>query len=1050
MSNKNLSARSIDSVSDGSELNAAFDLVSGHLRERTATLFLGAGVNAGIVGRDGSVFPLGSELGRWICRDLLDSPSLSLPLDQAAEIARYKLGEKAVNAYLFEKFSLYSPEAGHIALIELPWDVIYTTNYDLLVEQAGVKALGEAAGRIRPIVTTATELSAFSEEDILYYKLHGSIDFANTEEGRLILTKDDYRFYERYRKPLFHRLERDLLSRTFVFVGYSLQDSNFQSILNDCREQLGTKTLPLSFAIRKEFSDVEAVFWREKYNIQLVKSDSTEFLVGLKDHWKGSNLRVTPFDERAGRTYAQVDNSTRLPKVGDSFYRVSPADCTGASNPDLFFSGSEPSWADIRDHIAPPRDDYWTILNALFSDLVEPASPASVYLVTGHAGTGKTTLVRTLAYNIAAEFSVPVLVHVPATPLDAQLLGQLVDEANLQRLVVIVHHAADYARELDRFFDDIKRIGLPVSLILEERRNQWTTAASSVGRRLNAAEIELGALSGGEIDRILEALEKTGTLGKLKGTPLEYRKQHFSALADKELLVALRELRSEGSFDKIVRDEFERIPSVLAQRAYVYVAALGQVNLALRYANLISILDLRWDQLGSEILRPADGVLITGEVAGSSRHNTGFSLRARHPIIASIIFAAAATNDREKFIVINDIISQLDPGFPEDRRLLEEIVRRKEIVNTLASPENRRAIYDRLQSILPGNPFVLQHRSILERDLDEPDLALKYAREAVALERTNPVLLNTLGMALEFAARTAGDPLRREALLREASKLFEDAVKRDPTDPYAYVGKVNLLRQQIDDETSVDRRALLKANALSLLEEAYEVTDESPIIGVLLAEFREELGKPKEAILILKAALEKKPGDSRLRDLLIQFIMDQGRFAEALKIALDGVQFDPTSWRLHRHAARLMKVLDKPVDSVKGHYEAAVRNRKGDMSLAVELGAFLFIAGRSSEATIVFSQAKDLPVPAYEKRRPREWWKDSKGQRKVFSGTVKVLKGPTALALAVPENFQAFFWTTRTELAELREGDAISFNVGFNAFGAIADRVTLHSAGKKR
>lgn len=243
---------------------------------------------------------------------------------------------------------------------------------------------------------------------------------------------------------------------------------------------------------------------------------------------------------------------------------------------------------------------------------------------------------------------------------------------------------------------------------------------------------------------------------------------------------------------------------------------------------------------------------------------------------------------------------------------------------------------------------------------------------------------------------------------------------------------------------------MLKASALSLLEEAYEVTDESPIIGGLLAEFREELGKPKEAIQILKAALKKKPGDSRLRDLLIQYIMDQGRFAEALTVALDGVQFDPTSLRLHRHAARLMKVLDKPIDSIKGHYEAAVRNRKGDVSLAVELGAFLFTAGRSSEAAIVFSQAKDLPVATYEKRRPREWWKDSKGQRRVFSGTVKSLKGPTALALAVPDNFQAFFWTTRSELAELREGDGISFNVGFNAFGAIADRVMPQGAGKKR
>jgi hypothetical protein len=44
----------------------------------------------------------------------------------------------------------------------------------------------------------------------------------------LILTKNDYRFYESHRKPLFRRLRSDLLSRTFVFVGYSLADNKYK------------------------------------------------------------------------------------------------------------------------------------------------------------------------------------------------------------------------------------------------------------------------------------------------------------------------------------------------------------------------------------------------------------------------------------------------------------------------------------------------------------------------------------------------------------------------------------------------------------------------------------------------------------------------------------------------------------------------------------------------------------------------------------------------------------------------------------------------------
>jgi hypothetical protein len=186
------------------------------------------------------------------------------------------------SGYLYEEFLRYRPATAHLALVQLPWDVIYTTNYDLLIEEAASLIPSQAAGVIRPLSSTGTDLSTFTEDDILYYKLHGSVDAANTVEGRLILTREDYRHYELLRKPLFKRLERDLLSRTFVFVGYSLRDSNFKDILQDCRDELGSKTLPASYAVLRDFSNVEETFWLEKYNIKLLNGDADEFLSTLK------------------------------------------------------------------------------------------------------------------------------------------------------------------------------------------------------------------------------------------------------------------------------------------------------------------------------------------------------------------------------------------------------------------------------------------------------------------------------------------------------------------------------------------------------------------------------------------------------------------------------------------------------------------------------------------------------------------------------------------------------------------------------------------------
>lgn len=201
------------------DINSALATICDHLSQRTAVLFLGAGVNHGTRNASGRDFPLGAQLATSISSDLLSLDDSNLTLEDAAEIARYQFGEKALNDYLYQLFESFNPTNAHFAAVQAPWDVIYTTNFDLLIEKAAASPGVNPAGTIQPVFATTTDLTPFREADILYYKLHGSIDFANSPEGRLILTKNDYRRYTTFRKPLFQRLKTDLSAKTFVFVG---------------------------------------------------------------------------------------------------------------------------------------------------------------------------------------------------------------------------------------------------------------------------------------------------------------------------------------------------------------------------------------------------------------------------------------------------------------------------------------------------------------------------------------------------------------------------------------------------------------------------------------------------------------------------------------------------------------------------------------------------------------------------------------------------------------------------------------------------------------
>ena len=1017
----------------------ALEAICGHLSERTAVLFLGAGINATTKAKDGSTFPLGTHLSNLITTKLLEDNESKIDLIDAADMGRRKFGDEQFNKFIYDEFNKFPPSTAHFTIAQLPWNSIYTTNYDLLIENAFANSKTVPAGKIRAIFSESTDLSTLNSDDIPYYKIHGSIDFANTAEGRLILTRDDYRKYQENRMSLFRRLHNDLLSKTFVFIGYGLGDENFRTILDEVREALGTQGLPPSFAIKQSFSKSEADYWKDKYNVQLIKADGSLFLVALRDYWHSKT--VEDFHEQWSSPIAKLSESGqyKFPQIGVSFYRLIPEACVGSSHPDLFYKGGSYSWTDARDKVAPNRDQYWTLMEALYPDLIEPTLIASNYLVTGHAGTGKTTLCRSIAFDLANDLNVTVLLHIPGTPLDAGSLGVLVNKDDPKRIVVMVRDGATYIDDLSNFLADLKRLKLPVSVIIEERKNEWLYAGSKSIRKILPLEIELGMTSDEEIERILDNLEKFNCLGKLKGIPREHQRSHFSALAQKELLVALRELTLDSKFDEIITDEYNSIPSNIAKKAYLFVAAVGQANVSLRYEHLIKLTGVNYTQLGTEILSPTDKILIDGEVVGNSRHYNGYTLRTRHPIIASVIFSIGAPKDEDKYQILSDIITLLDQGFIEDKRLLEELVRQESILNTLADPERKRAIFDLLARKLPDNPYVYQHRSMLERNLSNPEGALKYARQALDIQPFNIAFKNTYGFSLMMMAKNTSDNMKKQTLLNQAEKLFDEAMLKDPTNPYSYLGMANILRIRAE-ELPQEEKAVILASILTLLEDAYEITNKSEIIANLLAEEQKHLGEISEALQIVKQALNTKPNDTKLRILEARLEQISGNVKGALNAVFIGLKNDPNSWKLNHQAARLLRETNGEDSAIRGYYEAARRHQKGNLGLTIEYAAFLFSRKLFPRAAAVFNEAQNLMHSTTDKRNIKEWWKESENSKKnkIFKGVIKSIKSGSGTVIAIPENFEASFWQTKVGTEQYKINDSVSFMVGFNSFGAQA------------
>lgn len=231
------------------------DLVEA-FRERRAAVLIGAGasLSAGLPDWNTLVASLAQDL------DLppdLDGDRFSasmLPL-----IPQYYANEFGAKSLYVKVDRLLRPvvpsSRPHALIAQLPCDLFYTTNLDTLLENALV-----AAHRPFDLVLDDDTARRYMERRVgsrQVRKIHGSLGFASS----YVLTRAQYARFEYERPVLTQALRHDLSSFTFLFVGYSLSDPDFNSIYEHVLVSMGDMT-PRHYALllsptKHEVTDLE-------------------------------------------------------------------------------------------------------------------------------------------------------------------------------------------------------------------------------------------------------------------------------------------------------------------------------------------------------------------------------------------------------------------------------------------------------------------------------------------------------------------------------------------------------------------------------------------------------------------------------------------------------------------------------------------------------------------------------------------------------------------------------------------------------------------------
>ena len=157
----------------------------------------------------------------------------------------------------------------HHLLAEIPYfKRVVTTNWDTFFETC--------LNILVPMVEDR-DIAFWDDKKRQVLKIHGCV----TRPYTIVATRDDYEACINRNLLIFNKLRDLMASKTFIFIGYSMEDSDFQIILDEIIKALG-KLRKLAYIYDPYASDKKIDFWQSK-GFVVKKSNGTALLRAIRE-----------------------------------------------------------------------------------------------------------------------------------------------------------------------------------------------------------------------------------------------------------------------------------------------------------------------------------------------------------------------------------------------------------------------------------------------------------------------------------------------------------------------------------------------------------------------------------------------------------------------------------------------------------------------------------------------------------------------------------------------------------------------------------------------
>lgn len=770
-----------------------------------------------------------------------------------------RTSRKEIELSVRKRLESLKPSSGYKYLTSLPWKGIYSTNYDVLLEEAYKKQ-----NFLRLVkINKYNQYDTLANHEIPFFKIHGCVLDVYDPEKPLVISFSDLIRNRALKKDLMRRLTNDLVE-TVLFVGYSFRDQVITDLLTELQSSNLWDSISEKYAVlHRPFPEDKVKF--KTYGINVIEGDFDTFFREVATEFdqdalaKMKVLRKTLIVEFGKKA---LDFEPRTKDALDTYFEYFIPNEYYPNDPLYFYRGGKPGWGNIINNLDVPRTlkildcnskvfdnsvnlDYFV---ELIEKIVFDESPAFTSIkLNGPAAVGKTTLIYRLCYELMNK-GVLALIYKDVGQHRQGLLSEIFKINNETPYVIVVDSAASAGLQINRMYTEAVEKGLPIIFILATRENDWNIFLDGhVKRRLNKFNYILSLedkINDLQSKLLVKNLVKTGVINV---GPERTEKDLIKLYQESNhLMVSLMESIDNNKFDLAISSEYDSLSDV-GRKAYGLISLVSGYGLSFKWELLQRTLNRLYKVDWREFVEN----IVLGEgkdVIKEEGTEPNFYYTCRHSVIANRITLMHYKDIREEELNgIKAIIKSVNKGTSEEFFI-------GKFVNLLIKHfETDGYSFDEILDILntaivslSDQSFLLHIKGQYLLDNGQPDQALLCFEKNLNSDSWNKMYsLHSLGMSHMALAKNQNiDSGRRQLELKYAKDTFYSGLMTYRDNVFFYRSLFQVISIKFSDGNVSHQDVDLAKKVLEYAEQyIVDETEEIQDLRVYLLQFEEMFEK---------------------------------------------------------------------------------------------------------------------------------------------------------------------------------------------------------------